>query len=349
MHSIISVEEAVAIDSPVFIDVRSPAEYETGHIPGAVNIPLFSDDERVQVGTTYRQIGVEEAKLQGLVLASAKLPDIVGRVQQLRESGRKVVVYCWRGGMRSKAVVTVLELMGILSSQLSGGYKAYRQFVLNRLRTFEVKPIIIVLCGSTGTGKTLILNQLANANIPVINLEQLANHRGSVFGQIGLGRPATAQIFDTNLLQVLDQLNTQPYIVVECESKRIGNVYLPDCLFDAMRRGKKILVSADIEVRVDRLIKEYIHLYKDKDNDEAIVAGLESLRRRLGNKKTECLLADFRAGKVRDVVKVLLVDYYDLMYGYGQSDTAIYDVEVNADDIEQATEVIIQYLQQFGR
>ncbi|CVK17584.1 tRNA 2-selenouridine(34) synthase MnmH [Sporomusa sphaeroides] len=349
MHSIISVEEAVAIDSPVFIDVRSPAEYETGHIPGAVNIPLFSDDERVQVGTTYRQVGVEEAKLQGLVLASAKLPDIVGRVQQLRESGRKVVVYCWRGGMRSKAVVTVLELMGILSSQLSGGYKAYRQFVLNRLRTFEVKPIIIVLCGSTGTGKTLILNQLANANIPVINLEQLANHRGSVFGQIGLGRPATAQIFDTNLLLALDQLNTQPYIVVECESKRIGNVYLPDCLFDAMRRGKKILVSADIEVRVDRLIKEYIHLYKDKDNDEAIVAGLESLRRRLGNKKTEYLLADFRAGKVRDVVKVLLVDYYDLMYGYGQSDTAIYDVEVNADDIEQATEVIIQYLQQFGR
>ncbi|MCM0760122.1 MULTISPECIES: tRNA 2-selenouridine(34) synthase MnmH [Sporomusa] len=349
MHSIISVEEAVAIDSPVFIDVRSPAEYETGHIPGAVNIPLFSDDERVQVGTTYRQVGVEEAKLQGLVLASAKLPDIVGRVQQLRKSGRKVVVYCWRGGMRSKAVVTVLELMGILSSQLSGGYKAYRQFVLNRLRTFEVKPIIIVLCGSTGTGKTLILNQLANANIPVINLEQLANHRGSVFGQIGLGRPATAQIFDTNLLLALDQLNTQPYIVVECESKRIGNVYLPDCLFDAMRRGKKILVSADIEVRVDRLIKEYIHLYKDKDNDEAIVAGLESLRRRLGNKKTECLLADFRAGKVRDVVKVLLVDYYDLMYGYGQSDTAIYDVEVNADDIEQATEVIIQYLQQFGR
>ncbi|HML31562.1 tRNA 2-selenouridine(34) synthase MnmH [Sporomusa sphaeroides] len=349
MHSIISVEEAVAIDSPVFIDVRSPAEYETGHIPGAVNIPLFSDDERVQVGTTYRQVGVEEAKLQGLVLASAKLPDIVGRVQQLRKSGRKVVVYCWRGGMRSRAVVTVLELMGILSSQLSGGYKAYRQFVLNRLRTFEVKPIIIVLCGSTGTGKTLILNQLANANIPVINLEQLANHRGSVFGQIGLGRPATAQIFDTNLLLALDQLNTQPYIVVECESKRIGNVYLPDCLFDAMRRGKKILVSADIEVRVDRLIKEYIHLYKDKDNDEAIVAGLESLRRRLGNKKTECLLADFRAGKVRDVVKVLLVDYYDLMYGYGQSDTAIYDVEVNADDIEQATEVIIQYLQQFGR
>jgi tRNA 2-selenouridine synthase len=349
LHSIISVEEAVAIDSPVFIDVRSPAEYETGHIPGAVNIPLFSDDERVQVGTTYRQVGVEEAKLQGLVLASAKLPDIVGRVQQLRKSGRKVVVYCWRGGMRSKAVVTVLELMGILSSQLSGGYKAYRQFVLNRLRTFEVKPIIIVLCGSTGTGKTLILNQLANANIPVINLEQLANHRGSVFGQIGLGRPATAQIFDTNLLLALDQLNTQPYIVVECESKRIGNVYLPDCLFDAMRRGKKILVSADIEVRVDRLIKEYIHLYKDKDNDEAIVAGLESLRRRLGNKKTECLLADFRAGKVRDVVKVLLVDYYDLMYGYGQSDTAIYDVEVNADDIEQATEVIIQYLQQFGR
>lgn len=347
MHSIISVEAALALDSPIFIDVRSPAEYETGHIPGAVNIPLLTNDERVLVGTTYKQVGAEEAKQLGLTFVSAKLPNIVGQVRQLRESGRKIIVYCWRGGMRSKSVVTVLGLMGIMTSQLSGGYKAYRQFVLNRLKDFDIKPIIIVLCGSTGTGKTEILNKLEKVNIPVINLERLANHRGSVFGHIGLGRPATAQNFDAELLIALEKVNTQPYIVVECESKRIGNVYLPEKLFNAMKRGKRILVSADINVRVERLIKEYLQLYQN--NAAGIVSAIESLRRRLGNKRTEYLLAEFNAGNVRSVVKVLLDEYYDPVYGYGKSDPSMYDLEVNTDDIEQATEMIIQYLQQFGR
>lgn len=347
MHNIIKVEEAVKLGSPVFVDMRSPGEYAAGHIPSAVNIPLFDDEERCVVGTTYRQIGVEEAKQQGLAYVSMKLPDIVEQVRRLNNSGRTVIVYCWRGGMRSKSLVTVLELMGISACQLLGGYKAYRQHVLDRLRDFEVKPVIIVLCGSTGTGKTVILQQLYQRNIPVIDLENLANHRGSVFGQIGLGKPATAQNFDAVLLQELDKLNDQPYIVVECESKRIGNVYLPDCLFKAMQQGKKLLVSASLETRVDRLIQEYLDIYSD--NAEAILASIDSLRKRLGNKKTDNLVAEFKAGKVRDVVRVLLMEYYDPMYGYEKADPDEYSFFIDADNLEQATEIITRYLQQLGR
>lgn len=347
MHNIIRVEEAVALDNPIFVDMRSPVEYTVGHVPGAINIPLFTDEERAQVGTIYKQVSVEEAKHLGLTFASAKLPHIVGQIRDLNSSKRSVIVYCWRGGMRSKSVVNILEMMGIPAAQLLGGYKAYRQYVLDSLKKIEVKPLVVVVCGSTGTGKTTILKQLANHNIPIIDLERLANHRGSVFGQIGLGSSATAQNFDADLLKELERLNNQPYIVVECESKRIGNVYLPDCLFNAMKQGKKLLVFTDVETRVDRLIEEYLDTYTD--NTDAIASSIESLRKRLGNKKTDNLLEEFKQGQIREVVRTLLVDYYDPIYGYESSDAANYDLTVNADSIEQATEIIIQYLQQLGR
>ena len=346
LYNVIKVEQAVAVNNPIFVDVRSPEEYAAGHIPGAINIPLFNDRERADVGTAYKQIGVEESKHLGLSIAAGKLPAIIQQVGQLHKSGQQVIIYCWRGGMRSKSIVNVLELMGISAPQLLGGYKAYRQHVLERLRTFKVKPEIVVLCGSTGTGKTTILKLLARQNIPVIDLEQLANHRGSVFGQIGLGRPTTAPNFDAELLKQLDSLNSQPYIVVECESKRIGNVYLPDALFNAMRQGKKILLSTDVETRVDRLIDEYLDIYSN--NLQAILESIELLRKRIGNKKTDQLLKGFKLGKIRDVVKIMLVDYYDPMYGYEQADTATYASWVKADDLEQATGAIIQYLQQLG-
>lgn len=342
MQTIISLEEALQLDNPIFIDMRSPVEYAAGRIPGAVNIPLFNDEERSRVGTVYKMTGPEAAKQLGLNLVSTKLPDIVKNIRGHYKSGRMVVVYCWRGGMRSKAVVSILELMGIPARQLVGGYKNYRRHVLDSLENFPGMPPVVVLCGSTGVGKTRLLDLLIQRGLPVIDLEKLANHRGSVFGQVGLGRPATAHNFDTALLCELERLRSKPYILVECESKRIGNVYLPDVLYQAMRRGRKILARAGVETRVTRLIEEYHDICRDQQ--EAIIASLKSLEKRLGAAKTDKLLDAYAAGQVREMVRTLLLDYYDPLYGYEKAGPEEFDFVVDAENLDDAALKIIDYL-----
>lgn len=347
MHRIISLDEAQKLNDPIYIDMRSPSEYLVGHIPGATNIPLFNDDERVEVGTVYKQVGSEEAKHLGLSIVSTKLPDLVHQVRDLHKTGRTVIVYCWRGGMRSKSVVSVLDIMGIPAYQLLGGYKNYRQSVLQQLREFVVKPQIVVLCGSTGVGKTTLLSLLADQGAPTIDLEKLANHRGSAFGHVGIGLPATAQNFDAAILAELESLNDKPYIIVECESKRIGNVYLPEALFHGMKKGKKILATADIDTRISRLIKEYTDVYNRNYN--AIVNSIKTLEKKLGCKRTESLITQMNAGQLHDVVRTLLVDYYDPLYGYEKAAAADYDFVVCANDLTEASSRIMDYLNKLGR
>ena len=344
MHNTITIEEAQQLSQPIYIDMRSPAEFSIGHILDAINIPIFSNEERAEVGTLYKNVSAEKAKDLGLSIASRKLPNFVTEIRNLSKFGRPIVVYCWRGGMRSKSIACVLDLMGIKVSQLIGGYQAYRRHVLDRLLTFKINPKIIVLCGSTGVGKTSLLKLLAGKNIPIIDLEKLANHRGSVFGQIGLGKATTAQLFDSLLLRELDTLNNQPYIIVECESKRIGNIYLPDCLCQGMGKGIQILVVTDIETRISRLINEYPHV--DKTNTNEIITSLKSLTKRLSVKKINKLLADLDSGEIGSVVHTLLVDYYDPLYGYDKLDQNIYSLIVNCDDLDLASLQIINYLEE---
>lgn len=347
MHKTILIEEVQKLPQTIYIDMRSPAEFSNGHIIGAINIPIFSNEERAEVGTLYKQVGVEQAKERGLAIASVKLPSIVAQIRDLYKAGHPIIIYCWRGGMRSKSIVTILNLMGIQASQLIGGYKAYRRHVLDSLLHYKINPKIIVLCGSTGVGKTSLLQLLAEKGVPIIDLEKLANHRGSVFGQVGLGKPATAQFFDTAILMQLNNLDTQPYILVECESKRIGNIYLPDCLYQAMQTGIHILLYTDIETRVSRLIAEYTDL--DEPNTNAIMMSLKALSKRFSAKKMDELLLNFSQGKIRDVVRALLVDYYDPLYGYEKSAQDNYDLSVNCDDLELASLQIIDYLEELRR
>lgn len=346
MHRTINIEESLRLNAPVFIDMRSPCEYLTGHIPGATNIPLFTDDERVNVGTVYKQIGTEEAKHLGLSIVSTKLPDLVRQIRNLHKTGRTVIVYCWRGGMRSKSVVSVLDLMGIPAYQLLGGYKSYRQRVLDRLHDFPLKPQIIVLCGSTGVGKTTLLSLLAEQGAPIIDLEKLANHRGSAFGHIGIDLPTTAQNFDAAILKELEVLNDKPYIVVECESKRIGNVYLPDVLFQGMKNSKKILATASMDIRISRLIKEYTDVCNKNHN--AIINSIKALEKKLGSKRTTSLITQMNQGQLYDVARSLLIDYYDPLYGYEKT-AANYDFAVCVDDLPQAASQIMNYLNTLGR
>lgn len=342
LDNIISLENALQLSNTVFIDMRSPAEYNDGRIPGAVNIPLLDNEERSQVGTVYKTVGPDEAKNLGLSLVSGKLPDIVSQIKEYHKAGRKVIVYCWRGGMRSKAVVSVLNLMGVPALQLAGGYKGYRRLILDRLAGIQTLPQVVMLCGSTGVGKTEILNMLAGHGVPVIDLEKLANHRGSAFGQVSLGKPQTAQNFDAALLSELERLEAAPYLLVECESKRIGNVYLPNVLYHAMQNGKKILAYASLETRITRLINEYTGNCNYNSNE--IVASLGSLKSRISAVKLQKLHEDFTAGHIREFVRDLLVNYYDPLYGYEKANQAQFDFTVNADDLETAAINIKNYL-----
>jgi len=347
LHKRIIIEEAQNLSNALYIDMRSPAEFSIGHIFGAINIPLFSDEERAEVGTIYKKVGAEQATELGLSIASKKLPTIVSEIKVLSKTGRPIIIYCWRGGMRSKSIVTILNLLGIGVSQLIGGYKAYRRYILDSLLTYKIHPKIILLCGSTGVGKTTILQLLEQKNIPVINLEKLANHRGSVFGQVGLGKSTTAQSFDESILMALNTFNTEPYIVLECESKRIGNIYLPDCLYQAMSIGTKILIYADMETRITRLITEYRDL--NEENSKEIILSMKALSKRFGTKKMEKLLSDFSQGEIRSVVGTLLVDYYDPLYGYDNMDTNNYQITINSNDLEQASFQLINYLEGLRR
>ncbi len=345
----ITIVSAMAQADITFIDTRSPAEFEQGHIPGAHNVPLLDDEERAIVGTLYKQNGHESARKKGLEFVSSRLVELVAQIQCIVENSPSadLVVYCWRGGMRSKSVVTVLGLMGILAAQLEGGYKAYRSYVQSNLNNFSIKPDLYVLCGSTGCGKTRVLELLQQQNFPVIDLEKLANHRGSAFGQVGLGKPATAQNFDAELLQRLEQLNDQPYILLECESKRVGNVYLPDSLYNAMKSAHRILLRSSKQIRIQRLIEDYArHI---EENDTEIRRSIESLQKRIGKNRTAYILQELAAGNLTQVAETLLDGYYDPLYGYETTRDDRFEMVVDADDLMNATMTVGNYVDRVAR
>lgn len=343
MHSVINVDEALRMADACFVDMRSPLEYAEGSIPGAVNVPIFDNAERAEIGTIYRQQDVETAKTRGLEIASAKLPNMIQRIKSI--AGRqKVIVYCWRGGMRSRSIATILHLMGIRVYQLSGGYKAYRQYVLRRLQEYKIAPCFVVFHGLTGVGKTDLLEELSKAGWPVLDLEGLANHRGSAFGHIGKGKMVTAKSFDALLLSALDKLQQERFVLVEAESKRIGNVYVPDCVMDAMRQGRHVLLSASLQMRIQRLLDEYMNKQLEHCNDNELSRCLDMLQNRLGKKKSAKLRELLQERNYHAFVEMLLTDYYDPHYDYSEKDANKFDLHVSTENIREAANCIMKFL-----
>ncbi|MDU1847668.1 MAG: tRNA 2-selenouridine(34) synthase MnmH [Niallia nealsonii] len=288
------------------VDVRSPSEFNEHTIPGSINIPLFTDEERAEVGTLYKQVSVEAAKARGLEIVSAKLPAFIKSFQEL---SRDVVVFCWRGGMRSKTAATVIDLMGVHSYRLQGGFRTYRQWVIHQLETIELAQEAIVLNGYTGSNKTVILQQLKQEGLPVLDLEGMANHRGSIFGQIGL-KPHNQKTFDSLLVSEMEKLPSSPYFLMEGESKRIGKVLLPDILLKKKESGHQLFIHMPIEERVQHILADY----SPWDHHDECVEAFHLIKRRIHTPAAAKTEEALQTGNYAEAVELLLTYYYDPLY-----------------------------------
>jgi tRNA 2-selenouridine synthase len=296
-----------AENTPV-VDVRSPAEYTEGHIPEAVNIALFSNEERAEIGTIYKQQGRTEAIERGLDIIGPKMSRFVKEAQALAGNG-ELLVHCWRGGMRSESMAWLFERVGIRCFTLKGGYKAYRNLLLEE---FASIPNLIVLEGFTGSGKTEVIQELVRQGEQILDLEGLANHRGSVFGGVGQGDQPTTQQFQNILLAALRKLDKEKRIWVEGESKSIGHVFLPDPFWKAMNQARIIEIEVPVEQRVKRVVKDYGQLERSRMTD-----AIMSLHKRLGEQRTNLILDLYQNNELEQVAELLL-SYYDKAYRYSR-------------------------------
>lgn len=314
------------------IDVRSPSEYEDSTIPGSLNIPLFNDRERAEVGTLYTQVNGQAAKERGLEIAAAKLPAFVKEFAKI--PGDKVV-FCWRGGMRSRTTATVLSLMDIHVYRLTGGYRAYRQWVLEELENFDFKPKPYAIHGLTGTGKTNLLHRLKAKGYPVLDLEGIAGHRGSVFGQIGL-HANNQKTFDSLLLGSLLEHKDAPYLLLEAESKRIGKVVMPPFLVEQKEKATQLWIEMPLESRVKQILADY----RPEEFKEQYLEAFRTIKGRIhvpvAAEIEQCLLSD----RFEAAVVLLLEHYYDSKYEFSSKqydDVEKFTFRVqNADEAEAA-------------
>ena len=311
------------------IDVRSPSEFTNSTIPGSINIPLFTDKERAEVGTIYKQVGKEEAKDRGLEIFSEKLPSFIQAFKQIETP---MTVFCWRGGMRSKTAATVLDLMGVHANRLHGGYRTYRQWVIQQLEKEEFSPKIIVLSGYTGSGKTELLKKLDAAGYPVIDFESLAGHRGSIFGQIGL-EPSNQKKFDSLLVQDLQRLKDAPYVLVEDESRRIGKVCIPTFIFDKKEHGLHLIIDLPITERVQNILTDY----EPWNYPERFIEAFQIIKKRLHLPIANQIEAALSSGNYTEATTLLLEYYYDRRYEHSNKEKGIVTSKIitanNTDDV----------------
>lgn len=321
-----------ARDKYFFIDVRSPSEFEDDTIPGAINIPLFNDEERKAVGTTYVQVNKVEAKKLGVRLLSPKLPDMLDQVLEIKRNHNSLVAFCARGGYRSGFFCSAFSSIGIPIFQLDGGYKGYRKEVIDSLPNLNDKVTYIVLSGNTGVGKTDILHNLRSMGCSVLDLEGAANHRGSIFGSIGIGECNSQKKFETNIYDQLMKAKDN-YIFVEAESIKIGKVSIPKYISEKMKNGIQIFVESDIEHRIKSLKKDYI--LNDDWKNESIKA-MDYLINYISKDKINMLKQEVMNGNFDFVAEELMEKYYDPMYNFKSNKldyAAKFKIETNIDDV----------------
>src|SRR6185312_7769477 len=267
----ISAQEFFSLSAqhPV-IDVRTPAEFEHGHIPGAVNIPLFTNEERVIIGTLYKQAGKKPAMLKGIELVSPKFTDFIRQAETVSNTGT-LLVHCWRGGMRSAGMAWLFEWYGFKVHTLKDGYKAFRRMVLD---TFTQPRQLKIVAGRTGSGKTLILKELEKQGQTIIDLEELTHHKGSAFGSLGELPQPTQEMFENELAVQLLNIPKEKTIWVEDESQSVGRRLIPNAFFQQMRAAQVHYVDLPVEERVNYLVQAYGTYSK-----EELMASIEKIKK----------------------------------------------------------------------
>ncbi|MFZ3578363.1 tRNA 2-selenouridine(34) synthase MnmH [Virgibacillus sp. DJP39] len=293
-------------ETHTMIDVRSPKEFNEATIPGSINIPIFDNDERAEVGTIYKQVGSNAAKERGLEIFSAKLPEFIKAFRSIQTSK---TVFCWRGGMRSKTAATVLDLMGDHAFRLSGGIRSYRQWVVKTLENYQLTAEAYVLNGYTGTGKTILLEKLKKNGYPVIDLEGMASHRGSIFGQIGI-KPSNQKDFESLLINDLLAYQNAPFLFMEGESKRIGKVTIPEFLYNHKEAGTQIFINLPMEERVKNILEDY----QPWNYPEKFMEAFKLIQKRIHTPIAKEIYEHLSNEEYSAAVQLLLEYYYDPRY-----------------------------------
>jgi tRNA 2-selenouridine synthase len=327
----IDLDQALALrdrGAPL-IDVRAPAEFAEATIPGAVNVPIFDDAERAAVGTVYKNQGKAAARRLGVKLVAPKIPDFVAQVEEVLATTRPPgIVFCWRGGMRSYAMTSFLDLAGLPVRQLEGGHKAFRARVREFLAAGEWGRLL-VLRGMTGVGKTRLLHLLRDQGYPVLDLEGLANHRGSAFGGLGLGAQPGQKRFEAMLWDELRRIPPGAYALAEGESPHIGRLVLPPKVYAALQTETTLWINASLAWRTAVILDDYPARDELK---ESFVRPLTALRERLGKEKVEELLALLARGAWEELVRELMVRYYDPLYRHTRPERRI---EIDIEPLEE--------------
>jgi tRNA 2-selenouridine synthase len=290
------------------LDVRSPGEFIAGHIPGAISFPLFSDNERAEIGTMYKQVGKEQAMNRGMELVEPRIKKMVESALAMQVNG-ELLVHCWRGGKRSESTAWLLSEHGLKIGLLVGGYKSYRNWVLSQ---FEKPWNFIVVGGRTGSGKTHLLHALKNAGEPVLDLEYLADHKGSSFGRLGSTREVTQAQFENDLACELSAMEGKT-IWLEDESRGIGRMVIPEGIWKCMRSTRVFYLDLAQSERVRLLIADY-----GKFSTDELGAAILRVKDQLGGLRTAQAM-DALARQDLETVVTLMLEYYDKTYTHGLS------------------------------
>lgn len=285
------------------IDARSPKEFEESHIPNAQNYYALSDSEHHEIGHIYKQVSRNDAKVLGAHYICLNVAKYLLEISKKHPIGSKIGIYCAKGGLRSSSIAIILSHIGYQVFRLNGGYKSYRNYVLNYLENFPHEKFI-VLGGNTGCGKSELLEFLPNS----IDLEALANHLGSTFGSIK-GKQPSQKMFQNTLCEALNALSPESVIFIEGESKRIGNITLPTLLHNRMKESFRIEITAPMEQRVERILKDYV-----KIDDTFFYQAMQTISPYIKTSSKQAIIEAYQNADLRTVARMLLVDYYDLVY-----------------------------------